>query len=139
MSIVGLHHIGIVTRDVERTAETYIRRFSWEQHSALIHDPVQTAFVQFFKVPGDVAYLELVAPDGPASKLARSVAKGGLNHLCYGTDNIEQSCQDLRRDGMILLQTPVNACAFPGRRIAWLMGRDGIPIELVEWFDRGRL
>jgi methylmalonyl-CoA/ethylmalonyl-CoA epimerase len=33
---------------------------------------------------------------------------------------------------MFILQQPVDAVAFPNRKIAWLMGRDGIPIELVE-------
>jgi hypothetical protein len=33
---------------------------------------------------------------------------------------------------MVLLQTPVEAVPFRPRRIAWLMGTDGIAIELVE-------
>jgi methylmalonyl-CoA/ethylmalonyl-CoA epimerase len=33
---------------------------------------------------------------------------------------------------MLLLQRPVPAAAFPGRRIAWLMGDDRLPVELVE-------
>ena len=33
---------------------------------------------------------------------------------------------------LFLLQAPLSATAFQGRRIAWLMGRDGIPVELVE-------
>jgi methylmalonyl-CoA/ethylmalonyl-CoA epimerase len=139
MSIIGLHHVGIVTPDIAVSAPVHVKRFGWEEMSPVVHDPVQTAFVQFFRVPGDTTFLELVAPDGEKSKLARSAARGGLNHVCYGTDNIEDACTALRGDGMILLQAPVDAHAFPGRRIAWLMGRDGIPVELVEWFDRGRL
>ena len=33
---------------------------------------------------------------------------------------------------MFILQSPVDAVAFEGKRIAWLMGKDGIPVELVE-------
>jgi methylmalonyl-CoA/ethylmalonyl-CoA epimerase len=57
---------------------------------------------------------------------------GGLNHLCYATNDIETACRLLRAEQMILLQAPVAAVAFPGRRIAWLMGGDRTPIELVE-------
>jgi methylmalonyl-CoA/ethylmalonyl-CoA epimerase len=52
--------------------------------------------------------------------------------LCYATGDIEADCAALREDGMFLLQAPVVAAAFRPRRIAWLMGRDGIPVELVE-------
>jgi methylmalonyl-CoA/ethylmalonyl-CoA epimerase len=38
---------------------------------------------------------------------------------------------------MLILHKPVPAVAFEGRRIAWLMGMDGIPIELVERNAKG--
>jgi methylmalonyl-CoA/ethylmalonyl-CoA epimerase len=46
--------------------------------------------------------------------------------------DIEAACAMLRDQGMVLLQTPVEAVPFRPRRIAWLMGTDGIAIELVE-------
>ena len=89
--------------------------------------------IWFLKLEGDGAYVELVSPDGPKSKLVTALKKGGgLNHLCYQTDNIEASYQDMALKTMVVLQKPVSAVAFPNRKIAWLMGRDGIPIELVE-------
>jgi methylmalonyl-CoA/ethylmalonyl-CoA epimerase len=38
----------------------------------------------------------------------------------------------LRDEGLFLLQKPIEAVPFNPRRIAWVMGSDGIPIELVE-------
>jgi methylmalonyl-CoA/ethylmalonyl-CoA epimerase len=128
-----VHHIGILVKDIAEAAPVYQARFNYRAAGEVVHDPVQTAYVQFLEgdLPGTL--VELVMPDGPESKLTNALKKGGgLNHLCYPTETIEQDCRQMRAEGMLLLQPPVAAAAFPGRRIAWLMGRDGIPIELVE-------
>jgi methylmalonyl-CoA/ethylmalonyl-CoA epimerase len=131
--ILQLHHIGVLVKDIDKAACDYVSKFGYELKSLVIHDPVQTAFVQFLRLEGDGTYLELISPDGPESKLVTALKKGGgLNHFCYQTDNIEASYQDLALKAMFILQQPVDAVAFPNRKIAWLMGLDGIPIELVE-------
>ena len=128
-----LHHVGILVKDIPQAASDYSRRFGYDICTEIIHDPVQTAYVQFLKLPGESSFIEFVAPDRPESKLSNALRKGGgLNHLCYSTEDIEAACRQLRAEGLILLQAPVTAVAFSDRRIAWLIGRDGIPIEMVE-------
>ena len=128
-----LHHVGVAVAQIEAAAEYYVKTFGYSLESPIIHDPRQTAYVQFLRLAGDSAFLELVAPDGPGSKLAAAVKKGGgLNHLCYRSTDIEAAVRDLNAKGMFTLCEPVPAVAFPGRRIAWLLGGDPIPIELVE-------
>lgn len=128
-----LHHVGILVPDIAEAAGQYVANFGYRVCSEIIHDPVQTAHVQFLALTDSIPYVELVTPDSPNSKLSNALKKGGgLNHLCYLSPAIDEDCRHLRQSGMFLLQSPVDAQAFPGRRIAWLMGRDGIPIELVE-------
>lgn len=130
---LAMHHIGILVRDIAESARIYEERFGCRPVGPTVHDPVQTAYVQFLDGVAMGVPIELISPDGPESKLAGATKKGGgLNHLAYAVDAIEDDCRRLRSAGMLLLQSPVAANAFPGRRIAWLMGRDGIPIELVE-------
>lgn len=133
MANVRFHHLGILVKSVPDAAAAYARRYGYEVRSPVIHDPVQTAHVQFLALPGEAFYLELVSPDGPDSKLSNALKKGGgLNHVCYATEDIEGACAELRAQRMVLIQAPVEAVAFPGRRIAWLMGRDQTLTELVE-------
>lgn len=133
MAPLELHHVGIVTRDVAEATADYVRRFGYEVRTPIIHDPTQTAFVQFLSLPGSPSFVEFVAPDGPESKLSGALSKGGgLNHLCYAVSDIDEACRELRNQAMLLMQPPIAAVAFPDRRIAWLIGRDRIPIELVE-------
>ena len=128
-----LHHIGYAVKLIEPIAQTYRERFGYLAATGSIHDPLQTAHVQFLQLPGEQTYLELVAPDGPESKLANAVRRGGgLNHLCYTCDSLEQAIAHLEQTGMKLISDPKPAAAFAGRRICWLLGSDPLPIELVE-------
>lgn len=128
-----LHHVGVVVKDVAESCALYVRRFGYEVKTEIIHEPTQTAHVQFLRLPGDKTYLELVAPDGPNSRLVGALEKGGgLNHVCYAVDDIDAMCQTLRGEGLFLVHAPVPAVSFKGRRIAWLMGKDRLLVELVE-------
>ena len=80
---LSLHHIGYVVRTINTIAANYVSRFGYELVTPIIHDPLQTALVQFLKLPGDRTYLEYVAPDGPDSKLVNAAKRAGLNHLCF--------------------------------------------------------
>ncbi len=137
---LSLHHVGILVADIAQAGAAYVRTLGYEVRSEIVHDRVQTAYVQFLKLPRDRAYLELVSPDGERSKLANALRKGGgLNHLCYSVPDIEAACRQLRAAGLFVLQAPVPAVAFGGRRIAWFMGGDRVPLELVERGPLGEL
>ena len=130
---LNLHHVGIVVGNITEAADLYARHFGYKPTSAIIHDPTQTAYVQFLGRDEDRVRLELVSPDGPKSKLTNALNKGGgLHHLCFSTDDIEAECARLRAEGLLLVRPPVAAVAFAGRRIAWLIGKDRVLIELVE-------
>jgi methylmalonyl-CoA/ethylmalonyl-CoA epimerase len=128
-----LHHVGYVVKEISEIADTYVRRFGYTLASPIIHDVTQTAFVQFLRLAGDQTYLEFVAPDSPQSKLTGALERGGgLNHLCYAVDDLEAAALHLRANGLATVAKPVPAVAFGGRRISWHLGKDRLPIELVE-------
>jgi len=135
-----LHHVGILIKDISGAAELYSLRFGYRFKTEIIHDPAQGAFVQFLELPGDSVFLEFVSPDGPKSHLWNALKRGaGTHHVCYATADIDKACADLRGHGMSLIRAPINATAFQGRRIAWLMGRDRALTELVEEGPEGEV
>jgi catechol 2,3-dioxygenase-like lactoylglutathione lyase family enzyme len=129
-----LHHIGIVVVDLPAAAAQYEKEFGYQiVPSAHGHDPVQTIYFQFLRPSTGGPYLELLAPDGPASRVVGTFKRGNaLHHLCYATPNLEDDCARLGRAGMVLVHEPVAAVAFPGRRIAWMMGPERVLTELLE-------
>ena len=131
-----LHHVGHAVREIEIAAARFTLRFGYQCATGVIHDPWQTARVQFLERVGETGYLELVTPDGPASRLSNAVKRGGgLNHLCYTCGPLEATIAELEATGMKLISDPRPGVAFAGRRICWLLGEDLLPIELVERRD----
>jgi methylmalonyl-CoA/ethylmalonyl-CoA epimerase len=136
---LNLHHTGMLVKDVRRSAPFYVE-MGYELMSEVFHDPVQTAYVQFLRLPNDRVYLELVSPDRADSKLSNALEKGGgLNHLCYSTVDIEAACEYLRTTGFFPISAPIGAVAFGGRRVAWFRGPDRLLVELVESGGEGEL
>jgi methylmalonyl-CoA/ethylmalonyl-CoA epimerase len=128
-----LHHVGIAVASIDEAARRFARRFGYVRISPIYEDPVQAAFVQFWQLPGATDYLEFVSPNRPDSHLHQAIKKRRhLNHICYIAPDLDNACRRLRAEGMFLVRPPVEAVAFRPRRIAWLVGEDGIPIELVE-------
>ena len=128
-----LHHVGYLTVDLQRAVQQFSSRFGYEVESEPIQDPVQTAIVQFVRLPGADHWLEFISPHGDNSKLARAAKDGvNLHHLCYEVDNIELMCSRLQEQGMFQLSKPVEAVAFSPRRIAWFMDRERFLVEIVE-------
>jgi methylmalonyl-CoA/ethylmalonyl-CoA epimerase len=135
-----LHHIGLVVREIEEFRAFCVDVLQYRERTPMIHDPVQTAFVQFFSIPDSDHYIELVAPDSDTSRLREASRKGlPLNHLCYSCENIVAMVSNLHASGCIVMQAPVPAVAFDGRLIAWLVTPIGLLIELVERGPEGSL
>ena len=133
VAALRLHHVGHAVKEIEAVAQHYVERFGYAIATPAIHDPLQTALVQFLRLPGESVYLELVAPDGAESKLTNATRRGGgLHHLCYTAGPLEAVIDALEASGMKLISEPKVAVAFAGRRICWLMGGDGDLVELVE-------
>ena len=126
--------------DIAKAIGPYLAHCGYEERTGIIHDPTQTAYVQFLRRPGDTVLLELVAPDGPSSKLSAALQRGGgFHHVCHSTPDIDDACRALRSGGFFLIAAPVPAVAFEGRRIAWLLARDRSLVELVERGPEGSL
>ena len=47
-----LHHVGYATKQIEPLTESYVARYGYQVSTPVIHDPFQTALVQFLKLEG---------------------------------------------------------------------------------------
>jgi methylmalonyl-CoA/ethylmalonyl-CoA epimerase len=128
-----LHHIGYLVTDIFKAAEEFSERFGYTIESPIIEDPQQTACVQFLRQPAALHWLELIAPNGAGSKLAKALERGGgMHHFCYEVASIGLASETLRHQGMLPLGDAKPAVAFSGRPIAWFMDRGKLLVELVE-------
>jgi methylmalonyl-CoA/ethylmalonyl-CoA epimerase len=127
-----LHHVGIVVKDLASYGDAYARLLGLVADSEVIHDPIQKVRAQFWRDERG-GLVELIEPAGRDSPAWSQSQKGrGLNHLCYETDDLEQTVQESIRQGAMLTGEMAPAVAFGGRRIAFLYFLELGLIEFLE-------
>jgi len=130
----ALHHLGFVVASIPNSAQDFASVLQADWDEQVFHDPNQGVCVTFLKSPraGDPLW-ELVEPADEQSPVHSFAAKGGgLHHVCYVVDNLEQALAHARALRAIVTRQPMPAVAFGGRRIAWIYTRNRLLIEYLE-------
>jgi methylmalonyl-CoA/ethylmalonyl-CoA epimerase len=130
----NFHHFGFVVASIQETAASFAKSMAldWDGHT--IHDPNQGVQVTFLhgKNPAD-PLVELVEPAGKGSPVLSFLKRGGgLHHVCYVVDSLDQQLEDCRARGCLVVRPPLPAAAFGGRRIAWAYTKNKLLVEYLE-------
>lgn len=129
-----LHHTGFVVASIAAVIESFCRAVAGSGWSETWHDPLQRVRVAFI-YPSHAAdpSIELVEPADPGSPVQQFLERGGgMHHLCYEVDNLEEAVRDAPTRGLVMIRRPQPAVAFGGRRIAWFLSREKLLIEYLE-------
>jgi methylmalonyl-CoA/ethylmalonyl-CoA epimerase len=129
-----LHHIGFIVPSIAQSVEGFINSLQAEWDGKIFHDPNQVVRVTFLSIQkGPGPSLELVEPAGEKSPVLPFLKKGGgLHHLCYEVENLDQSLAFCRSKGGLITRPPMPAVAFSGRRIAWAYTKNRLLVEYLE-------
>jgi len=129
-----LHHVGYVVPSIERSIERFTASVDGRWDGRVFEDPAQRVRVTFIEqMDGAGALIELVEPLGEDSRVKTFLARGGgLHHLCYEVDSLEEQLKRSASKGGVIVQKPVPAVAFGGRRIAWFFTREKLLLEFLE-------
>jgi len=129
-----LHHIGYIVASITDSVQGFIDSLHATWDEKIFHDPNQVVRVTFLSLQSSAGPLfELVEPAGEKSPVIPFLKKGGgLHHLCYEVDNLEQSLAFSRSKGGIITRPPMPAVAFDGRRIAWVYTKSKLLVEYLE-------
>jgi methylmalonyl-CoA/ethylmalonyl-CoA epimerase len=124
------HHIGVACEKLgpEIDAHTLL---GYHQEGDVFVDPAQRIRGVFMTNGG--ARVELLEPAGADSPLRPFLQRGQkMYHQAFQTDAIEDEFARLVDAGAIARVAPIPAVAFDGRRIAFLMLRTLLLVELIE-------
>jgi methylmalonyl-CoA/ethylmalonyl-CoA epimerase len=132
-NLVGykMDHLGYVVKNLNAS----IARFVKEGAEILIEpvdDNIQRVRICMLKIKGNIK-IELVAPldlDNSPVK-TRIDLGGGLDHICFTTNNLNEALQLEKANGSVIVCQPVWAEAFK-RHIAFVHRRSGLLVELLE-------
>lgn len=128
------HHVGYAVANIRAYLEDFaIPLFSPVDISEPVADTTQKVRVCFVRMAGGTV-IELVEPLGDDSPVHAVIGskRGGLYHLCYEVDDLDNAIDRFRGKHCLPLGRPVPAAAFGGRRIVFLMTPQHDLVELVE-------
>lgn len=87
--MLKLHHLGIIVENIEQAITDY--KLINDNFSIILKEDVKQQLVKIALIKDEVFTLEFVEPLSPKSPVYNfSFKGGGLHHLCYETDDIEQ-------------------------------------------------
>jgi len=130
----AFHHVGFVVASIQHSVQGFASMLRADWDKQVFHDLNQSVRVTFLKSrrAGDPLW-ELVEPADEKSPVQSLAAKGGgLHHVCYLVENLEQALAEARALGALVTRPPMPAVAFGGRRIAWIYTNNRLLIEYLE-------
>jgi methylmalonyl-CoA/ethylmalonyl-CoA epimerase len=129
--IKKINHIAIAVKDVEESLKFW-RDAMGLQVDHIENVPSQKSEVVFIPV-GDSG-VELVKPTSPDTGVAKFLEErgGGMHHLCFEVDNIDEMLNQLKEKGVRLINEI--ALELPGRKMAFVHPKstNGVLVELYE-------
>ena len=130
MKIKRIEHVGVVVRDVDAS------RKLWEECFGIRLGGTEANSIRRLALyPIGDSMIELIAGTTPDSKHQRMIeeGKGGLNHICFEVQDIDEALAELKAKGIPLIDQ-VPRIGHAGCRIAFLdpSATEGCLIELAE-------
>jgi methylmalonyl-CoA/ethylmalonyl-CoA epimerase len=136
---MNIDHIGIVVKDMEAAINQWTKLFGYRQKTEEVVNSKQLVKIVFMHKP-DSPIIKLVMPideSSPAYRFARR--GGGLHHLCFRCNSIEDEIVRLEEFGAKVLAFPQPGEAFDNENIAFLYVGMGLNIELIDTDKKAKL
>jgi len=137
MPDIKLSHIGIIVKNIQEFGQTLERLFCAEPMSQVVEDPNQKAFLQMYR--SGQTFIELIAPASEDSNVQTALKRQGegLAHLCFETDDIDQTLTTVRNQGVLVFRPPTPTVLFVGKKVAFAILPNQMIVEFVEanWQD----
>ena len=127
----AFHHIGVATAKLA-AEKIFFEALGYHQEGADFSDPVQGISGCF--MVGTGPRMELLENLPGATTLTPWLATGGLRmyHMAYEVDGLEAALDWARSRRGKVLDAPVPAFAFGGRRSAFVIFRSSLMLEFIE-------
>jgi len=127
-----IDHICFAVKDLHEGIEYWKKMFGYEQMTNIVTNTRQKVKVVFLKKKDSLLIKLIEALDDNESVKNFVKRGGGFHHLCFKCNDINQGIAELKDKGLISLVPPQPGEAFENNKIALLLGKNGINIELID-------
>jgi methylmalonyl-CoA/ethylmalonyl-CoA epimerase len=134
-----IDHVGIAVKSLEAGIEHWKIVFGYRQKTEIVTNTRQKVRVVFL-VKDNSLPVKLIEPtDSSSSVYAFAQRGGGLHHLCFRCDNVENEIERLIELDLRVLSQPQPGEAFNNEKIAFIFAKQGLNIELIDTDKRAKM
>ena len=131
-----IDHICFAVRDLDEAVAYWGRVFGYEQQTGKVVNSRQGVTVTFL-AKADSLTVKLIEPLDHNESLRDFVRKGGgFHHLCFKCDDLGETIEELKEQGLRTLVPPQPGEAFNNNDIAFMRARHGLNIEVIDTDER---
>jgi methylmalonyl-CoA/ethylmalonyl-CoA epimerase len=131
-----IDHIGIVVRSLAEGISHWEKLFGYRQNSTIVTNTRQKVNVVFLSKL-DSIMVKLIEPSDETSPIAMFARKGGgIHHICFKSDSVNDSIADLKAQGARLIAAPQPGEAFNNHEIAFLLVPGNLNVELIDTSEK---
>ncbi len=134
-----IDHICFAVKDLREGITYWEKIFGYSQMTEIITNTLQKVKVTFLSKEKSLT-VKLIEPLDDNQSLLNFVSRGGgFHHICFKCDNIDAGVTDLRQKGLLTLVPPQPGEAFNNNKIAFLLAKYGLNIELIDTDEKAGL
>jgi len=131
-------HLGIVVKSIEKGIKYWEEVFDYKQITEVVVNTRQKVKVAFLKKENSLL-IKLIEPTDETSSVYRVARKGGgLHHLGFRCNDINEEITRLKSLGLRVITNPQPGEAFENNQIAFLLGNQALNIELIDTDKKAR-
>jgi len=129
---MNIDHICFVVNDLKAGIEYWYNVFGYKQISKIVINSRQKVRVVFLGKKDSIT-IKLIEPIETNNSLINFINRnGGFHHICFKCKEMNEKIMELQRSGFKMLVPPEPGEAFNNNDIAFLLGKNGLIVELTE-------
>jgi methylmalonyl-CoA/ethylmalonyl-CoA epimerase len=134
-----IDHICFAVKDINEGITYWTEVFGYRQMTEVIENSLQKVKVVFMS-KNDSLLIKLIEPVKDNLALINFVNRGGgFHHICFKCRDIDQQINELTGKGLITLVNPQPGEAFNNNKIAFMLGKHGLNVELIDTDEKAGL
>ena len=122
-----IHHIGIASRDINKSIEYYEKIHNVTYKTNIIFDELQNCYLAFLKTNEGIN-IEFILGKQVEHILNKNIT---YHHICYEVIYLKDKINEFIRGGALQISPPQPAKLFQMRKVVFLYTQSGL-IELLE-------
>jgi len=127
-----IDHICFAVKNLQDGITYWEQVFGYKQMTKIVENSLQKVKVTFLRKDDSIT-VKLIEPIDTNQSLINFVNRGGgFHHVCFKCSDIDEQIDELNKKGLLTLVPPQPGEAFNNKKIAFLLARYGLNIELID-------